>query len=264
MAFDPFRGFKTASDIASKVTDPYEEERKFQREIQMEREKAKIKSQYAPQSGQVGMFAFDPETGTVEQVASLPKGSQVRSKFNANILQQKADIQNQSAADKKSMMGAGAESGKIALAKESINNINDIKKLLFPDGTPDSFKRGVAAESNIFGGFGQEAQEVFRKSGASLAARQLISTGVAARPEETEALRRQFIANFKSNPQAALNALNELQGFYDNYLGTADPSGMFHQQGSELAQPGTSGQPPTASQGGTSYKTRSGVGYTIE
>ena len=223
------------------------EERKFQRDVALEREKAKIKAEYSPLSGQIGMFAFDPETGTVEQVASLPKGSQVRSKFNPNVFQQKADIQNQAAIGKKQMMGAGAEAGRMALAKESQKNIQDIKNILFPDGTPESFMRSIAAESNIFGGFSEEAQNVFRKAGASLAGRQLISTGVAARPEETEALRKQFVANIKSNPQAAFNALNELQNFYGEYLNTVDPSSMFHQQGSGIYQTGSSGQTPSNS-----------------
>ena len=44
MPFDPFRGFKAASDVASKVTNPYEEERKFQRQMQLESMKAGIQS----------------------------------------------------------------------------------------------------------------------------------------------------------------------------------------------------------------------------
>ena len=46
MPFDPFRGFKAASDIASKVTDPYEEERKSQRELQTYRQKKAIDARY--------------------------------------------------------------------------------------------------------------------------------------------------------------------------------------------------------------------------
>lgn len=46
MAFDPFRGFQAASSIASKVTDPREEERKSQRELQTYEQKKAIDARY--------------------------------------------------------------------------------------------------------------------------------------------------------------------------------------------------------------------------
>lgn len=144
--------------------------------------------------------------------------------------------------------GAGAEAGKIALAQESIQNIRDMKKILFPDGTAKSFNRMAAGKANlpIIGGplpFDEEGQTLFRKGGAALAARQLIQTGVAARPEETKALVRQFMANSASNPKAAFKALDELENFYGSYLGTTDPTNMFHGD----VQRGPSGTAPAAS-----------------
>ena len=53
--------------------------------------------------------------------------------------------------------------------------------------------------------------------GAALSGRQLIQTGVAARPEETQRLIQQFAPNLFSNPKSALNGLNELEVFYKNY-----------------------------------------------
>lgn len=131
--------------------------------------------------------------------------------------------------------GAGTEAGKISLAQESIQNIRDMRKILFPDGTINSFNREAAFKSNmpLIGGampFDEEGQTLSRKGGASLAARQLIQTGVAARPEETKALYKQFMANAFSNPQAAHDALNELERFYGSYLNTTDPTNMFHGQ----------------------------------
>jgi hypothetical protein len=137
--------------------------------------------------------------------------------------------------------------GKIALANESLKNIDDIKKALFPDGTPKSFNREIAFGANppairlpIIGRVGanvrrdnpidptdnpvvEKTQDVFRKIGASLSGRQLIQTGVAARPEETQKLLEQFGPNFFSNPEAALKGLNELQEFYKDYLKNALP-----------------------------------------
>lgn len=140
---------------------------------------------------------------------------------------------------KKAIQGPGAESGKVALAQESIKNIEDVKKILFPTGKAESFERGIAFKSNLPGNtvpilrnimpdvapLSEKGQEVFRKMGASLSARQLIQTGVAARPEETAKLVAQFAPNMASNPKAALDGLNELQSFYEEYLNTVDPTG---------------------------------------
>lgn len=127
------------------------------------------------------------------------------------------------------------EIGKVALAQESIKNIDDIKKILFPTGEAKSFKRGVALGSNVPGATApligaviperapfanKNMQDVFRKMGSALSGRQLIQTGVAARPEETIKLVNQYAPNVFSNPESSLQGLNELQEFYKNYLNT--------------------------------------------
>lgn len=134
-----------------------------------------------------------------------------------------------------------AESGKVALAKESIRNIEDVKGMLFsqklPTGEydPSSYKRGTAYGSNIT--FGQlpiipsntgfyTPQTIFRKMGASLSGRQLIQTGVAARPEETAKLVGQFAPSGLMSSKAALEGLNELQEFYRDYLYIVETKGL--------------------------------------
>ena len=128
-----------------------------------------------------------------------------------------------------------SEAGRISLAKESIKNIQDVKKYLFPTGKASSFKRTTAFASNLPGGslpllpqrgWGKAEQEVFRKMGASLSGRQLIQTGVAARPEETQKLVSQFAPSVGSNPEAALAGLNELEDFYKDYIKTVKTRGI--------------------------------------
>lgn len=166
---------------------------------------------------------------------------------------QKANEQIQSEIVKGPAEGAV---GKIALANESLKNIEDIKTALFPDGTPKSFNREIAFGSNppalnlpIIGRVGarvrrdnpldptddkvvEKTQDVFRKIGASLSGRQLIQTGVAARPEETQKLLEQFGPNMFSNPEAALKGLNELQTFYKDYLHNALPEKRLNKESS--------------------------------
>ena len=124
-----------------------------------------------------------------------------------------------------------SEIGKVALANESIKNIDDIIKLLFPDGTPGSFNKLLAGKSNVpMNSFpllgsvipqylpGENSQDIFRKTGAALSGRQLIQTGVAARPEETQKLVNQFAPNLFSSGASSMKGLRELQEFYKNYL----------------------------------------------
>jgi len=138
--------------------------------------------------------------------------------------------------------------GRVTLAKESLGNIKDIRSILFPDGTPKSFKRGVAFGSNLPGPgkalpLAKDSQTVNRKMGASLAGRQLIQTGMAARPEETAKLVAQFAPNAFSNSTSAWDALNELETFYNSYLDTTVPERRFGKDadkkssGNELTTP---------------------------
>jgi hypothetical protein len=126
-----------------------------------------------------------------------------------------------------------ADKGKVVLARESLKNIDDIRNILFSDGTAKSFDRGAAFQGNMPGGQlpmlpsflpTQKGQDLNRKLGASLSGRQLIQTGVAARPEETQKLVGQFAPNVFSNPESSLKGLEELKAFYNDFLKTADPA----------------------------------------
>jgi hypothetical protein len=138
-----------------------------------------------------------------------------------------------------------SEAGKFTLAEESIKNIQDVKRMLFPDGTPESFKRTTAFASNLPGGslpmfasrgWGKAEQEVFRKMGAALSGRQLIQTGVAARPEETQKLISQFAASGGSNPESAFNGLTELEDFYKSYMGNVKGKGLTTKESTTTKQ----------------------------
>lgn len=128
-----------------------------------------------------------------------------------------------------------SESGKAALALQSIKDIEDVKSILFPKGSAGSYRRGIALGSNLpmssmpfipsnVGTY--NPQTIFRKMGSSLSARQLIQTGVAARPDETAKLIRQFAPSGLMSSKAALEGLNELQSFYKTYLNILQTKGI--------------------------------------
>lgn len=151
---------------------------------------------------------------------------------------------------------SGEVGGRIALAKESTKNVEEIKKILFVDNLETGelkMNRGLAFLANIPMGqlpiLGRmipdvapqyfasipwltgvdskdiaAAQNLYRKLSAIISGRQLIQTGVAARPEETARLVSQFSVNSFSNPDAAMAGLNELNDFYKDYITETDPA----------------------------------------
>lgn len=143
---------------------------------------------------------------------------------------------------------AGDIGGRIALARESLGNIDKIREDLYPNG---KFDRGIAFGSNIRASipipflnkvlptvapnipflkeddpYVNKAQNLFRRMGSALSARQLIQTGTAARPEETARLVEQYAPNVWSGDESAMTGLNELKNFYKDYLNVNDPTGQ--------------------------------------
>ena len=116
-----------------------------------------------------------------------------------------------------------AETGKATLAMQAVQDLNDVKQILFPGG---KFARGRAAYSAarntpfVGGALPQTAasQNIYRKLFNAIAAKQLIQTGVAARPEETARLVKQYLADATSNPEATLAGFAELEAFYTQYV----------------------------------------------
>lgn len=129
-----------------------------------------------------------------------------------------------------------AESGKVALARESLRNIETVKKTLFPSGKAKSFQRMKAFGSNLplnyVPGlpqrmpFDKDAQDIYRQMGSALAGRQLIQTGTAAKESETARLINQYAPNLFSADESAMQGLNELQDFYKTYLYIVETKGL--------------------------------------
>ena len=173
------------------------------------------------------------------------------------------------------------KSGLYNLAKESLTGIDNVINILYPTGEPKSFKRGIAFGSNLpaislpFIGpitpkmspiRSAQMQDVFRDTGAALAGRQLIQTGVAARPDETENLRNQFAASLTSNPKATLEGLRKLKTFYKNYIYILETKGLIDAQKWSQSQPSIEEDYRSILQMNKSNtnKTSSGMGYTVE
>jgi hypothetical protein len=129
-------------------------------------------------------------------------------------------------------------SGRIALTKEALKNVEEVKKLLFPTGRKDSFDRGLAAAAfppalsplgrltpevlpdlpGIPPEFSSKAQRLHSLLSTALRGRVLIQTGVTVRPEEERAAVTNFGVGLFSSGEAAENNFNRLQDFYADYL----------------------------------------------
>lgn len=131
--------------------------------------------------------------------------------------------------EKKKVKGlTGDIGGRVTLSREALRNIPSLKTVLYPDGTPQSFNQELANKLTV-GKFpkDKDAQNAYRWLGRMLVGRQLIETGVAARPEETKRLIKEFGVNFLTDPEAALQGLSELETFYKDFVGSVDPSGNY-------------------------------------
>lgn len=159
----------------------------------------------------------------------------------------------------KNMGVTSADAGREALAKEGIKNILKMRKELYPDGTPKSFQRSEAFKSRAAKGKAfpnsTEGQRLYRLGSTAISGRQLISTGVAARPDETKALTDAFIADAFSNPEAHFEGLQQLEDFYKDYIKTSAPnryddiiSEVYGDSGSNNSNPITSDMANTAQQ----------------
>lgn len=166
-------------------------------------------------SGGTPVFTVDPISGELKSSGNVPYGARVVS----------SPVQVPT-----------SEAGRYTLARESMKSLADVKKLLFPDGTPKSFKGDIATKGQIarWGALpkDKEGQNLFRKLSTALSARQLIQTGVAARPDETRMLYKQFYANILSDPEALFEGLNQLESFYKDYTSVVSNRGATEDGGS--------------------------------
>lgn len=131
--------------------------------------------------------------------------------------------------------------GKLAMVKQAKQDIQDVRGLLFPQGTPESFSRGRAFLSNIPGSrghvwsglipqampFSEMGQKIYSRLQNAVAAKLRVETGAQANPSEVENILQRFGVTSASNPKAAWDALQRLENFMDETISITDPRGLF-------------------------------------
>lgn len=131
---------------------------------------------------------------------------------------------------KRSNVGAGAQSTPINAAVQSAKSARKAKQILFPDGTPKSFRADIATMKSPFLGrptLSKDAQNLAREYGIALDLYNRQVTGAAFNQDEFNRRMDQFRVNLLSNPEAAFDSLSRLEELSTDYLKIADPSGLY-------------------------------------
>ena len=129
--------------------------------------------------------------------------------------------------------GAGAQSGSINAAVQSKKAATKALNILFPDGTPKSFRREVAMGKGWLGAktLSKDAQDLTREFGVALDMFNKQVTGLAFSKEEYANRVKQFQIDLTSNPEAAYNSIKKLYDMSDDYLKISDPQGLYDIEG---------------------------------
>lgn len=168
------------------------------------------------------VYGINPYTGEVELQARVNKGDIVRNIASAEDRASQYDAR-----------GAGANTGEITFAKEASRLIPLARQTLFPSGSPDSFRRDFAIQKDIFGRplpLSREGQDLYRQIGSALDMRNFMLTGKASTEQERADRTKQFMIDATSNPQAAFDALGDIEGLTNDFLSSIDPRGIYSGQ----------------------------------
>jgi len=227
------------------VLDAFDEEQKNKRELSLynqkqegdlgrsltlERGKKQIETEsdtaMLDKLGMSSNSGFMPESYKVGNVTY--KNPEYSGKITAS--------RNQGFVDRKKMMGAGAQSTPINAAMQSAKSASRARQILFPDGTPKSFRADIATMKNKWLGrptLSKDAQDLSREYGIALDLYNRQVTGAAFNKEEFQRRIDQFQVDLLSNPESAFNSLKRLEELSTDYLKIADPQQLFSNQDSE-------------------------------
>lgn len=254
-ALDLFRGSKAASDIAKNFTDPYEEERKSQRELQLYGQKKAIDSKYKD-----------------SEISSLDKARENYYNAQANKLNTTVEGEYLTPSQKNqknkliSSIYSQIESNKvkrdqIAQAQDAITRVpkgrlGSIEIGFLKQFSPEDPKladwqkvKSVLTDSQLLftartkGAISDREMELF----ANAAANDDLASVSRMKP-----VMDRLSAFIDAEQNASVNSFREI---YDE-----DPM-QWQGMGNQIQQ---AAQNQSGGQMGSSYKTRSGVGYTIE
>lgn len=142
------------------------------------------------------------------------------------------DSVNASGPTFKSLSGLSSEGGgRFGLTSSGVRQIGQAKQILFPDGTPKSFRRDLAGrmQGSAWGATigSRDAQDLEFLLGRAIAAQTRAETGAAMPESEVKKAVRDFIANAAADPDSAYLRMDELEKTLISSQTAMDPSGRM-------------------------------------
>lgn len=142
---------------------------------------------------------------------------------------------NKKVQEKKSAGIAMETGGKVVMATQAIKDLQDARKMLFPDGTINSYDRKLAGKSNIplVGAWPNDAksQMLYSRMQNAVAAKLRIETGAQANPSEVKNIMNRFGISLVTAPEAAMDFLNRLEGFMSDTIKITEPGAQDKKEG---------------------------------
>lgn len=210
------------------------EKRKYQQELDLATKKSQMMSPLE-QAKLDEMKAPVPE-GMVQESVRRGNVTFKNPLYAQSMIEKRQEGMFNRAVMNKKMLGAGAQSTPINAALQSAKSARKSIGILFPDGTPKSYRADIATMKTPFLGrpaLSKDAQDLAREYGIALDLYNRQVTGAAFSQPEFQHRMDQFRINLLSNPEAAYNSLKRLEELSNDYLKIADPSGIFSQQGKD-------------------------------
>lgn len=206
-------------------------------------------------SNGVNVFAFDPATRSVQPASggqNLPRGSRViPTRIGSEEAERTAAARTRGAQSEKGL--AGESAGKLINLQTAFDDLQEAKNILFPDGTPTSQRTDLLQRlgtplqvGSLVGGEKSDrtdAQKVISRIQNAIAAKLLVQTGVAARPDEIRRLMAQFQPLARLTDEANFDRMNRLEEFLRSGAQVIDPTGRFTKnRETELSPPKLGGR----------------------
>ena len=220
MPYDPMEGFQVGQAIGKAKGSAYGKTAQYMSDLTAERDKTQTKANPFELIMAKSMLRKDD----IED--RFANAKELMEERNKGIVEREIE--------KKTRMGMQPDAaGRLQSSLEGIRASRNMRDILFPDGTPDSFQRQTAYKKSPFPFSkpipnSEEARNLYRRAGQAIAGKLLVQSGVQTRESEYERLGEQHIANVFSHPNEGFDAINELEDFYSGFVKNVDPSGMFH------------------------------------
>jgi hypothetical protein len=182
------------------------------------------------------------------------------------------EVEKRSAASKRGALGetglSGESAGKLINLETAFTDMQEARDLVFPDGTPASQRTDLLRRlgtplqvGSLMGGKKSDltdAQKIISRIDNAIAAKLLVQTGVAARPDEIQALRSQFQPLARLTNEANFDRMNRLERFLRSGTEVIDPKRRFSEQRDGNIKVTPEGQTATNPQTGETLTYRNG------